>query len=335
MAFLRPSLFPSPSLYARPVLPMALLVVATVLCQGIALADDAQAESLLKQGRVDEAAAMLHQTLTSQPHDARAHLLLCRVYYAQDMSDPAVHECEQAVSDDPSDSDSQMWLGRAYGLRASQINMLSAFGVARKVHVAFEKAVQLDPANVQAMSDLGQFYITAPGIVGGGIDKAQSLVPRIMPRSAQKAHRLLAMIAKKRNDPATAETEFRNAIAAGKSPDAWVDLGQFYQQQSQPEKAVSALESSVQANSRKNSALVDAASILTDLHRRPDLAEKALRDYLASPDKTDEAPAFKVHLQLGDLLKKQGDLAGAQREYAAALALASNFGPARKAVQGA
>ena len=62
---------------------------------------------------------------------------------------------------------------------------------------------------------------------------------------------------------------------------------------------------------------------------------KLLRDYLASPAKTDDAPAFKVHLQLGDLLKRRGDTDGAQREYAAALALASNYAPARKAAQGA
>jgi tetratricopeptide (TPR) repeat protein len=142
------------------------------------------------------------------------------------------------------------------------------------------------------------------------------------------------LIAKKKNDMATAEAEYKNAISAGKTADAWVDLGQFYQERSQPDKAVSALESSVQANRSRTSALVDVASILTDIHRRPDLAEKALRGYLASPVKTDEAPAFKVHLQLGDLLKKRGDTAGAEQEYAAALALAPNFAPARKAVQG-
>jgi predicted negative regulator of RcsB-dependent stress response len=41
-----------------------------------------------------------------------------------------------------------------------------------------------------------------------------------------------------------------------------------------------------------------------------------------------------VHIQLGDLLAHQGDPAAAQREYAAALALASNYAPARKAMQG-
>lgn len=321
--------------FFSPPFRLLLLSIALLFCGARGFADDLQAESLLKQGRVDEAAIMLNQILSAQPHDARAHQLLCRVYYAQDMADSAVHQCEQATSDDPSNSDYQMWLGRAYGLKASQANMLTAFAVAKKVHVAFEQAVQLNPSNVQAMSDLGQFYVSAPGIVGGGIDKARALVPKIMSRSPQKAHRLLAMIAKKKSDPTTAEAEYKSAIAAGKAPEAWVDLGQFYQENSQPDKAVAALESSVQANRAQNSSLVDAASILSDLHRRPELAERLLRDYLASPAKTDDAPTFKVHLQLGDLLKQHGDIAGARQQYAAAFALASNFGPARKAVQGA
>ncbi len=297
-------------------------------------AENSQALALLNQGRADDAAALLNKTLDLQPHDAEAHQLMCRVYYSQDMGDAAVHECELATQDNPSSSANQMWLGRAYGLKASQINMVSAFTVAKKVHIAFERAIQIDPANVAAMSDLGQFYVAAPGIVGGGVDKAQALAARLLPRSAVRGHRLLAQIAQKNNDLPTAETEFKSAIAAAKSPDAWVDLGLFYQQHSQPDKAVTAIQTSIDTNHAKNPALVDSASILTDLHRQPELAEKCLRDYLASPAKTDEEPAFKVHLQFGDLLKARGDQAGARREYAAALALASKFPPALKAVQG-
>jgi tetratricopeptide (TPR) repeat protein len=321
---------PRPTLYAR----LSLLVAALFACCVAVRADDTQAELLLKQGRVDEAASTLNRILSSQAQDARAHLLLCRVYYSQDMADPAIQECERAAEDDPTDSDAQMWLGRAYGLKASQVNMLSAFSLARKVHTAFERAVSLNPANVQAMSDLGQFYVAAPAIVGGGLDKAQALVPKLMPRSAQKGHRLLALIAQKKNETATAEEEYKAAVSAGKTPEAWVDLGMFYQHQSEPDKAVSALQSSVQANRTRNAALVDAASILTDLHREPDLAIQLLREYLDSPAKSDDAPAFKVHLQLGDLLRKRGDTTGATREYAAALAVASNFVPAHKAAQG-
>ena len=301
---------------------------------GHLLADDTRAEALLKQGRVDEAAAMLKQALASDAHDARAHQLLCRVYYAQDIAELAVRECEQATQDDPSNSDHQMWLGRAYGLKASQVNMLTAFGVAKKVHVAFERAIQLNPSNVTAMSDLGHFYVDAPAIVGGGVDKAQALASQLMALSPSKGHGLLAMIAKKKNDMATAESEFKSAVAAGKTPEAWVDLGLFYQQSSQYDRAAAALQSSVEANRTRNAALVDAASIYTDMNRQLDVAERLLRAYLDSPAKTDDAPAFKVHQQLGKLLEQRGDPSGARREYVAAAAMASNYAPARKAVQG-
>jgi tetratricopeptide (TPR) repeat protein len=184
------------------------------------------------------------------------------------------------------------------------------------------------------MSDLGHFYVDAPAIVGGGVDKAQALAAKLLARSPAKGHQLLAMIARKNKDMATAEAEFKAAVAAGKTPEAWVDLGLFHQQQSQYDKAVAALRSSVEANKAKNASLVDAASIFTDMHRQLDVAERLLRDYLASPAKSEDAPAFKVHEQLGDLLKLRGDSSGARREYGAAVALASNYGPARKAVQG-
>jgi tetratricopeptide (TPR) repeat protein len=309
-------------------------ILLVLALPGHLLADDAQAEGLLKQGQVDEAAGLLKQVLASDAHDARAHQLLCRVYYAQDIADQAVRECEQATSDDPLNSDHQMWLGRAYGLKASQANMIAAFGIAKKVHVAFERAIQLNPSNVAAMSDLGHFYVDAPSIVGGGLDKAQALASQLMARSPARGHELLAMIAKKKNNLGVAESEFKSAVAAGKTPEAWVDLGLFYQQTSRYDKAVAALESSAEVNQGRNAALVDAASIYADMNRQLDVAERLLREYLASSAKTDDAPAFKVHQQLGKLLEQRGDTSGARREYVAAAAMASNYAPARKAVQG-
>ena len=297
-------------------------------------ADHAQADSLLQQGRVDEASAMLREIVSSQPDNAKARQLLCRVYYAQEMADDAVRECELAAAADPNDSDTQMWLGRAYGLKASKANALTAFSLAKKVRTAFERAVQLDPANVHAMSDLGEYYVDAPAIVGGGLDKAQRLAQQMQPYSAARYHRLLAEIANKKKDTTTAEAEYRAAAAAGKTPEAFIDLGQFYQEKGQMDKAMAAVQAGVEADRKNDSVLVDAASILTATKRSPELAERLLREYLSSPAKSDGAPAFKVHMQLGDLLLKRGDAVGAHHEYAAALAMASNYVPARKAMQG-
>ena len=297
-------------------------------------ADHAQADSLLQQGRVDEASAVLRKIVSSQPDNAKARQLLCRVYYAQEMADEAVRECELAAAADPNDSDTQMWLGRAFGLKASKANALTAFSLAKKVKTAFERAVQLNPANVHAMSDLGEYYVDAPAIVGGGLDKAQRLAQQMQPYSAARYHRLLAEIANKKKDTATAEAEYRAAAAAGKTPEAFIDLGQFYQEKGQMDKAMAAVQAGVEADRKNDSVLVDAASILTATKRSPELAERLLREYLSSPAKSDGAPAFKVHMQLGDLLLKRGDAVGAHNEYAAALAMASNYVPARKAMQG-
>jgi predicted Zn-dependent protease len=298
------------------------------------LADDTQANALLQQGRVDEARTALQQMLATQPDDALAHQLLCRVYYAQEMADLAIHECERAASNDPSSSNSQMWLGRAYGMKASHANPVIAFGLARKVHYAFEKAVQLDPENVQAMSDLGEFYVDAPAIVGGGLDKARTLADKMQPHFPSQAFRLRALIASENKDVTTAESEFKKAVLVGRTPAAYVDLGQFYQRQNQRDKALEALQAGMQADRQRDSSLVDAASILIAMNNSPQLAEELLREYLSSSAKSDDAPAFKVHTQLGELLAHQGDIASAHQEYAAALAMASNYTPARKSLQG-
>jgi tetratricopeptide (TPR) repeat protein len=298
------------------------------------LADVTQANALLQQGRVDEANVSLREIIAAQPGDAQAHQLLCRIYYAQDMADNAIHECQLAASSDPASSDNQMWLGRAYGFKASHANPLSALSLAVKVRVAFERAVQLDPENIHAMNDLGEFYVEAPGLIGGGLDKAQALAARMQPHFPSQAHRLLALIAEKKKEDAIAEAEFSNAVAAGKTPEAYIDLGHFYERHHQPDKMIDALQSGIAIDRRKGPSLVDAASVLTDANRSPELAETLLRAYLSSAAKTDDAPAFKVHIQLGDLLAHQGDPAAAHREYAAALALASNYVPARKAMQG-
>jgi tetratricopeptide (TPR) repeat protein len=296
--------------------------------------NDRQANALLQQGRVDEATALLEQNLAAQPADSVAHLLLCRAFYAQEMADKAIHECELAASNAPSDSNTQMWLGRAYGLKASHASPFVALGLARKVHIAFERAIELDATNAHAMNDLGEYYVAAPAFIGGGLDKAQALAATMLPLYPAQSHRLSGLIAEKKKDIATAETEFKNAVAAGKTPEAYIDLGHFYRRQNQLDKVLTALQAGIDVDRRRDASLVDAASILSAANLSPQLAESLLREYLSSPAKSDDAPAFKVHLQLGDLLAQRGDSDGAHREYAAALALAPNYTPARKAVTG-
>ncbi|HKO18794.1 MAG TPA: hypothetical protein VJU82_07895, partial [Acidobacteriaceae bacterium] len=107
-----------------------------------------------------------------------------------------------------------------------------------------------------------------------------------------------------------------------KNTQSWVELAAFYQMHSRKDDAVAAVKSGLAVDRTHGPAIVDAASILIAMHRETALAEQCLRLYLASSAKTDEAPAFKVHVELSRLLAARGlsGEAGEHMQTAAALA---------------
>ena len=293
----------------------------------------AASERALMQGRVDEAIAGLRPIIAANPQDGQAHLLLCRALYAEELAEPAVSECEAALNSLDKSSAAQDWMGRAYGIKASHSGPIAGYKLASKVRIAFEAAVNLDPGNGDAVDDLSEYYVGAPSIVGGGIDKALALASRVEAQLPEQAHRTRGLAAEKNKDYATAEREFQAAVATGGRPDAWTDLGNYYARRNDKGKAVDALRHALNVDRTHDASLVDVASILLDMRIEPKLTEQTLRDYLSSNAKSDAAPAFKAHLLLGQLLQSQGDKAGARDEFARALALAHEYAPAQKAMQ--
>jgi Tfp pilus assembly protein PilF len=291
------------------------------------------AERALMQGRVDQAVHQLQNQMFADPHDVKAHLLLCRAFYSEEQADEAIAACQSAVQAEPNSSEAEEWLGRAYGLKASRAGLVASFQLARKVRAALEAAVTLDPSNGAAVDDLSEYYIAAPAIVGGGVDKAAALAKRVQGVLPQQAHRIRALIADKESDLATAEREYRAAVAVANRPDAWADLGAFYGEHKQYDQAVQALERCILLDRAKDASVVDAASTLNDIHRDPQLAEQALRGYLSGHAQSDAAPAPKVEVLLARMLAADGNTAAAKIEVDKALQLASNYDPAKRELQ--
>ena len=111
--------------------------------------------------------------------------------------DRGIAACEKARSLDPQNSVYHLWLGRIYGEKADRAGFLSAAGLAKKVRTSFERAVELDPKNWEARTDLAEFYLEAPAIVGGGKDKARAQADALMPINPGMGHWVLARIAAK------------------------------------------------------------------------------------------------------------------------------------------
>lgn len=285
----------------------------------------------LNFGRADEALERLDTVLSQDTSDAEAHHLRCRVLYQEQRWDDAIASCQHAVLLAPDNSEYHLWLGRAYGEKADRVSFLQAYKLAHQVRSEFETAVRLDPQNVDALSDLGEFDVDAPAIAGGGLTKAEALLKQLDAVSPASGHQLRARIAEQRKDYPLAESEYRAAIAASPTPArAWTDLASFYRRRGQlddMEAAVHTATSLAQHTSDRNEsvALVDGASLLARTNRQPEVAVELLREYLASSAQSAEAPSFAVRAQLARLLLKQGDQQGADREIAMVHALASGF----------
>src|ERR1700722_2332436 len=137
-------------------------------------------------GPAERAASFYNQTeyakaiaeLNQSPVTADNMELLGQCYFMSGEFSKATDTLEKAAALAPADSMIQTWLGRAWGRRAETSFALKAMGYATKTRQAFEKALQLDPGNAEALGDLFDFYVEAPGIIGGGMDKAAGLFPQ-------------------------------------------------------------------------------------------------------------------------------------------------------------
>ncbi len=247
---------------------------------------DETAPSLIANGRVDDAIAALHGQISTSPNDPLAHNLLCRAFFSLGQWDSGISECEKAVALAPDNGLFHLWLGRIYGEKADKSNFMTAASLAKKVRNQFEAAVQLSPKSIDAHSDLAEFYLEAPGIVGGGRDKAEQQANTLAGLDPAKAHWVKARIAEKHGDIATSEREYREAINVSHgSASSWLNLGLFYKHRSQFEQMEQALLHVRPAPLDRPDALVDAAEILIRAQRNIPEAVQLLRAYLDSKTK--------------------------------------------------
>ncbi len=189
----------------------------------------------------------------------------------------------------------------------------------------FEHAVEFTPRSWEARTDLAEFYLEAPGIVGGGEDKARAQADALLPLNPGMAHWVRARIAQKNKDTAVAEQEYRAAIEVSNGgARAWVNLAGFYRHLNRLDDMERALQTMESRPLDRPASLMDAAGMLYRANRAYPMAMRLVRRYLAV-GAVEEWPAFKAHNLLGELLEKQGDYRGAADEYRTALSMAHTF----------
>lgn len=266
-------------------------LVSVLLVSFSAFASDAvlkQADALYL--RTEYTASL--QVLAKDPApDAATYNLTGKDHFMLEDYKKAVELFEKAVALAPSKSDYMLWLGRSYGRRAETANWFSAGSQASKARQCFEKAVALDPHNDEALNDLFDYYLNAPGFLGGGVDKAEAIAKRTEKDRPAEAQFELAQLAEKRKQFATAEQHLRRAMElAPGDPGRVVDVARFLAKHGKIEESDALFAQAQKMTPVRPHVLFATAKAYIDAHRKPTEAQKLLRQYLASDLTPDDPP---------------------------------------------
>jgi tetratricopeptide (TPR) repeat protein len=298
-----------------------------MLMQPAANLDDAI--RLYEKGDYRQAATVFAQLREGSPDDARIHTWLGKSYLKTRNWDAAVHEMEKAVQLKPS-AQNNLWLGRAYGAKAAHSIFFTAAGLARRVLKAFETAKNISPDDLDVRFDLLEYYLEAPGMLGGGKEKASAEAQAIARQNPLKGYLARSTILRKdkkwdltRKELVQATVDFPNDAAAFKDLAAFLlDQQDFAGALQYARKAVS-----LDAASKGSQLLVAAASI----RLRSDLAASGnALNALASGFLTDADPAFEeVYYWLGECYLAQGDKVKARDAFKSSLAFNPEYDRAK------
>ncbi|HKE28759.1 MAG TPA: tetratricopeptide repeat protein [Bryobacteraceae bacterium] len=223
--------------------------------------------------------------------DGAVYELIGKNYYMLGDHKRSTEALERAIAAEPSNSEYYLWLGRAYGRRAETSSPFTAPGQASKARQSFEKAVQLDARNVEALSDLLEYYIEAPGFLGGGMDKAVALVPRITAVSPAEGHWAEARIAEKRKEYGDAEEQLRRAVeAAPQKIGKLIDLAKFLGRQGRIQEADQSLARAEAIAPGSPRLMFAKADLYIHTGRNRAEARQLLERYLGSQLTPDDPP---------------------------------------------
>lgn len=282
----------------RKLLILGTLAAASSFPQTAALT---RARELYQKTNYTEALSIL-ATLPSK--DAAAQLLAGKCHYMNSDFKKATEAIERALELAPNSPEQYLWLGRAYGRRAETSSFVTAPGLASKARTNFEKAVALDPGNKDAVGDLLEYYLEAPALLGGGMDKAQALAEKMKSRDASEYEYLLARISDKKKDYDGAEGHLRRAVElAPGQVGKIVELAKFLARQRKFQESDEAFARAQKMAPEEAGVIFERAKTYVQSKRNLDAARELLTRYLRLPLTPDDAPRSEAE----QLLKRAGN----------------------------
>ena len=320
---------------------------------------------LEQQGHLRRALELARTQSAAAAQDGRALALYARLVSESGKTDEALLLAERAVKLADADAEAHETLAEVCGVKAQRAGMFEAYRLAKRVRKECERAIALDPRQVEARAVLIQFHLLAPGVVGGDKKQATRLADELIAIDAERGWLSKADVAR-RTDTTQVEACLKKAVEASKGARARVALADFYTRgahqdfakaRAMAEQAVAAeparatgwaLVAALAAHDgrfadldtalgRAEAAVPDnrypayaAARTLVIEKREPARAERLLRRYLEQAPELQTPTEGAARWRLAQALEQQGRKAEAIAELQTAVRLEPKLEDAKK-----
>jgi tetratricopeptide (TPR) repeat protein len=173
------------------------------------------------------------------------------------------------------------------------------------------------------MQAMIEFDCSAPGIAGGGEDKARPEIQRLSELDAAEGRYAAGNCRRQKKDYAAADAEFQKGLALHpKSADLIYDIGDYYMKRDQANELAIVLKEGERADPADPRGYFFRAVILVLQKQKPAESAKLIREYIVRAPKRNNYPSKAMaHYWLGRIEENQNNASSAKREYQEALNL--------------
>jgi len=167
--------------------------------------------------------------LNSKDRQAETLYLLSKFQQGYQKHDEALRLAEAAVRANPNKAAYHLQLASVLSDDISHASFFKKMSLAKRVRSELETAVKLEPRNTDCLFGLMKYYEQAPGIAGGGRDKARHLADEIGRIDASMGYLAQAELARQQKQTDKLEDLYLNAVRANpKNFVALISLAGFY-----------------------------------------------------------------------------------------------------------
>lgn len=177
-------------------------IIPLLLIASVSLAESSDlaiVQENVDAGWYEAANTMLDPLVNSKSADPQAYYLKAKVLLFLRELDEAQDWAEKSVKAAPDSSRywSQLGTIKAFRIRKSPMKGVT---LGRSTKKNYEKGVEIDPTNLEALWSLLRFNMYAPGIAGGNKDKARQMAEEILAVDRAQGHLARAEILRRLDD---------------------------------------------------------------------------------------------------------------------------------------